>query len=78
MTLDIQCVSYPVVILSSEDMVESDLVQSGARGVSGNVATDSVHSPICIGNHNRCIPQNVTLNLLLYVQISGVRDLLLD
>ena len=77
MPLDIEGISYAIAILPPEYMIESDLVQCRARGVSGDVPAYSIYSSICVGDYDSCVPEYDVLYPLFQFQISRVRRLLL-
>ena len=77
MSLDVYCITNSIVFLSSEYVIESYLVKSRTRCVSGYVPSDTVQSPVGIGHHDCSIPKYVVLDLFLYLHISGVWQLLI-
>ena len=65
MALNIDCIANSVVFLTSEHMIESDLIECGTGRICRDVSADAVDSSVGIGNHDCCIPQNGVLYSLL-------------
>ena len=61
-TLEIDLVATARVIAATEEVVETDFVQRGARCVGGNVSTHTNTGPLCAVNHDRGVPTNVSAN----------------
>ena len=61
-TLEIDLVATARVIAATEEVVETDFVQRGARCVGRNVSTHTNTGTLCAVNHDRGVPTNVGAN----------------
>ena len=77
MPLEVDEIPSPRSVLASEEMVESDLVQTGARCVRGKVSPEARILDVGALNHRNGVPANDPPDPLLHQLVPGKRGLLL-
>src|SRR6266705_5668090 len=70
--LEINHICESIVVASTKEMIETDLVQSRGRSVSGYMAADIGIQTIGFHNHRHSVPAHVAFDASLDLSIAGI------